>query len=59
MCLIHNSPKLKHKIDRYVRYGNIDNVVLFAKTSIARVLCELSVCARKITQCHAFQTVVK
>ena len=38
MCLIHNleSPKisLNQDIDPYVRYVNIDNVVLFVKTSI-------------------------
>ena len=28
-------PKLKHKVDRYVRYVNIDIVVLFTKTSAA------------------------
>ena len=27
------SPRLKHKLDKYVRYVNIVNVVLLAKTS--------------------------
>ena len=30
------SSRLKHKIDKYVRYVNIVNVVLFANTSIGR-----------------------
>ena len=29
-----NLPKLKHKVDKYVRYVNIVNVFLFMKTSI-------------------------
>ena len=31
------SPKLKRKVDRYVRFVNIVNVVLFAKTSIKSI----------------------
>ena len=29
-----NSSRLKHKVDKYVGYVNIVNVVLFAETSI-------------------------
>ena len=28
------SPRLKHKVDKYVRYVSVVNVVLFTKTSI-------------------------
>ena len=31
---IEISPRLKHKVDKYVGYVNIVNVVLFTKTSI-------------------------
>ena len=31
------SPEMKHKIDKYVRYVNIVNVVLFTKISIVDV----------------------
>ena len=34
MYPIHNSPRLKLNVYKYVRYVNIVNIVLFAKTSI-------------------------
>ena len=40
MCFLYTqliiSPRLKHKIDKYVRFVNIVNVVLLANTSIGR-----------------------
>ena len=31
-CTTDNPPRFKHKVDKYVRFPNIVNVVLFAKT---------------------------
>ena len=37
-CTTDNPPRFKHKVDKYVRFPNIVNVVLFAKTSSADMI---------------------